>query len=195
MRLVVVGASTGGPSAIARLLALLPPDLPIGVAIAQHMPEKFTKTFAERLDRGTGFDVREAADGDPLVPGRVLVAPGGKHLRLVRGGAGRAATLRAAVLEPGERDGRYRPNVDVLFRSAAEAWPGELCAVVLTGMGNDGRAGVVAVKAAGGLTLAESERSAVIYGMPKEAVESGAVDEVLALDRIVERIVEFASAP
>jgi two-component system chemotaxis response regulator CheB len=193
-RLVVIGASTGGPSALARLLALLPADVPLAIAIAQHMPEKFTRTFAERLDRGTPFDVREAEHGDALVAGRVLIAPGGKHLKLERVDSSRGAGLRAVVIEPGSVDRRYRPNVDLLFRSAAEAWPRDLCGVVLTGMGNDGRAGVQAVKAAGGLTIAESERSAVVYGMPKEAVESGAIDEVLSLDLIVERLVEFAGS-
>ena len=193
MRLAVIGASTGGPSALARLLALLPPDLPLAMAVAQHMPEKFTKAFAERLHRATPFDVREAGVGDALLPGRVLLAPGGRHLRLARTGPLRTGTLRAAVAEPRSGDGRYRPSVDLLFESAAEAWGADVCGVVLTGMGSDGRAGVVAVKKAGGTTLAESERTAVVFGMPKEAVESGCVDEVLPLDEIVERLVEFAS--
>jgi two-component system chemotaxis response regulator CheB len=188
-RVVVIGASTGGPSALARLLGLLPQDLPIGIAIAQHMPEKFTKAFAERLDRGTSFDVREAADGEPLVAGRVLLAPGGKHLKFVRGSGN---TLRAHVGDARPQDPRYRPSADILFESAAQLCGPLVCAVVLTGMGSDGRAGVRAVKAAGGLTIAESEQTAVVYGMPKEAVESGHVDEVLPLDGIVERIIEFA---
>ena len=192
MRLAVIGASTGGPAAIATMLGLLPPDLPLAIAIAQHMPEKFTKAFAERLDRATPFDVREAEDGDALAPGRVLLAPGGRHLKLVRGAGPRAGALHALVVEPPQSDTRHRPSVDVLFESAAEAWGAEVCAVVLTGMGSDGKAGVGAVKRAGGTTLAESEQTAVIYGMPKEAIASGHVDEVLQLEQIVARLVEFA---
>jgi two-component system chemotaxis response regulator CheB len=194
LRVAVVGASTGGPSAIARLLALLPPELPLAIVIAQHMPEKFTRAFAERLDRTLPFDVREAADGDALVPGRVLVAPGGKHLTLVRG-PGTGGPLHVHVAEPRAGDGRHRPSVDVLFASAADAAGANVCAVVLTGMGSDGRAGVGAVKEAGGATLAESEQTAVVYGMPKEAAASGHVDEVLPLDELADRLVRFASAP
>jgi two-component system chemotaxis response regulator CheB len=191
LRLAVIGASTGGPSAIARLLGLVRADLPLGIAIVQHMPEKFTRAFAERLDRSTAFHVREAEEGDTLAPGRVLIAPGGRHLRLVRQGPPRTGTLRATLQERQPDEPRYCPSVDLLFESAAEAWGSQVCAAVLTGMGNDGRAGVAAVKAAGGTTLAESERTAVVYGMPKEAVESGCVDEVLALDRIAERLTRF----
>jgi two-component system chemotaxis response regulator CheB len=193
LQLAVIGASTGGPSAVSRLLGLLRPDLPLALAIVQHMPEKFTRPFAERLDRSTGFDVREAEDGDVLRPGRVLVAPGGRHLRVVREGVRGDGALRAAIVDRQPSESRYCPSVDLLFESAADAWGPQVCAVVLTGMGNDGRAGVAAVKAAGGITIAESEKSAVVYGMPKEAVESGCVDEVLALDRIAERLSRFAA--
>jgi two-component system chemotaxis response regulator CheB len=191
-RVVVIGASTGGPSALARLLALLPADLAVPIAIAQHMPETFTRAFAERLDRSTPFEVREAEDGDLVAPGRVLLAPGGRHLKLVRTPVARGATLRALVVEPRPGDGRLRPSVDLLFESAVEACGADVCAVVLTGMGSDGRAGVSAVKRRGGTTLAESEQTAVVYGMPKEAVESGDVDEVLPLEALAERIVAFA---
>ena len=193
LRVAVIGASTGGPSAVARLLGLVRADLPLGLAIVQHMPEKFTRAFAERLDRSTAFEVREAEEGDVLSRGRVLIAPGGRHLRLVRQGSPRTGTLRASIVDRQPGEARYCPSVDLLFESAAEAWGDQVCGVVLTGMGNDGRAGVRAVKAAGGVTIAESERSAVVYGMPKEAVESGCVDEVLALDRIAERLARFGA--
>jgi two-component system chemotaxis response regulator CheB len=193
LRLVVIGASTGGPSALARMLGMLRADLPLAIAVVQHMPEKFTRAFAERLDRSTAFHVREAEEGDTLAPGRVLIAPGGRHLRLVRQGAPRVGTLRASIVEREPGEARYCPSVDLLFESAAEAWGEHVCGVVLTGMGNDGREGVRAVKAAGGMTIAESERTAVVYGMPKEAVDSGCVDEVLALDRIAERLARFGA--
>ena len=191
-RLVVIGASTGGPAALGQLLAALPHDLPVGYAVAQHMPRPFTGSFAERLAKTTAFDVREAQEGDQVAQGRVLVAPGGRHLRLVRAG-GPLAPVRAALLAPDPRDGRrYCPSVDVLFESAAEAMGDRVCAVVLTGMGNDGRAGIAHVKEAGGLALAESESTAVVFGMPREAVETGKVDAVLSLEEIVLRVRRFA---
>jgi two-component system chemotaxis response regulator CheB len=190
---VVIGASTGGPRAVQELLSSMPSNLPVGFLLAQHMPEKFTRAFAERLGRTTAFSVAEAVHGDVVAAGRVLVAPGGGHLELRRE-PGPAGVLRAAVLAP-EAAGltaRYCPSVDRLFTSAALASPRRLCAVVLTGMGNDGTAGVQAVRAAGGLTLAEAEESAVVYGMPNAAVASGAVDEVLGLSGIAARLVRFA---
>jgi len=188
-RLAVIGASTGGPPALQRLLRELPGDLPLAVLVAQHMPERFTRTFAERMGRTSPYRVTEAEDGDAVTAGRVLVAPGGRHLALERG----AKSLRVRVLEPFEAAGRrYCPSIDLLFESAAQAMGNRVCAVVLTGMGNDGRQGVEAVKAAGGLTLAESEDSAVVYGMPEEAIATGGVDEVLKLEEMAQRIGRFA---
>jgi two-component system chemotaxis response regulator CheB len=191
-RVAVLGASTGGPQAIQRLLSALAADVPLAVLVAQHMPEKFTATFAERISRTTSFSAQEAEDGDVVAVGRVLVAPGGHHLELARDGLG---VLRAAVRPqpPGER-GRYCPSADLLFLSAARLLGRRACAVVLTGMGNDGQVGIREVHASGGLTLAESEASAVVYGMPLAAVETGAVDEVLALDDLAPRLARFARA-
>jgi len=193
-RVAVVGASTGGPQALLKLLSALPGDLALGILVAQHMPERFTGTFAERLGRSTPFSAHEASDGDLVAEGRVMVAPGGRHLEVRRDPEG---ALRAAVLLPGPRDPipRYVPSIDRLFVSAAACLGPRVCAVVLTGMGQDGRAGVAAVKRAGGLTLAESEETAVIYGMPQQAAESGAVDEVLGLGALAERLVRFAREP
>jgi len=190
---VVVGASTGGPRALQELLSSLPSDLPVGILVAQHMPEKFTRAFAERLGRTTAFSVTEAVHGDVVAAGRVLVAPGGGHLELRRD-PGPDGTLRAAVeaSESGGASARQCPSIDRLFASAVRAAPRRLCAVVLTGMGSDGAAGVRAVHAAGGLTLAESEETAVVHGMPGAAVASGAVDEVLGLPAIAARLVRFA---
>jgi two-component system, chemotaxis family, protein-glutamate methylesterase/glutaminase len=189
-RLAAIGASTGGPPALQRLIAALPGGLPLAVVVAQHMPEKFTRTFAERISKLVPFAVSEAEDGDLVVPGRVLVAPGGKHLVLEREPSGEA--VRARVVEPATVTvGPYCPSIDLLFQSVAETFAERACGVVLTGMGNDGRAGIEAVKARGGLTLAESEKTAVVYGMPQEAVATGQVDEELPLEGIARRLVRF----
>lgn len=190
-RVALFGASTGGPQAILQLLGAMPGDLPLAILVAQHMPERFTAAFAERLGRSSAFSAQEAADGDVVAAGRVLVAPGGRHLELRRDAEG---VLRAAVVPAGEGAGaaRYAPSIDRLFRSAARELGWRAVAVVLTGMGHDGREGAAAVKRAGGLTLAESEQSAVVYGMPQSAAESGAIDEVLDLPGLAARLVRFA---
>jgi two-component system chemotaxis response regulator CheB len=186
---VAIGASTGGPAAIQRLLSSLPGDLPLAFVVAQHLPERFTRAFAERLARTTPFVASEAADADVVAAGRVLVAPGGRHLEVRRGIDG---VLRAAIVAPAALPAvRYCPSADVLFGSVARAAGSRTCAIVLTGMGQDGRAGVRAVKGAGGLTLAESEDTAVVYGMPQAAASSGAVDELLALPGLADRIRRF----
>ena len=189
-RVVAIGASTGGPQALIRLFAALPGDLPVCFLVAQHMPERFTAAFAERLGRSCAFSAQEATEGDLVAAGRVLVAPGGRHLELRRGEDG---ALRASIPrgEPAAVRKGHCPSVDRLFRSVAAALGARACGVVLTGMGQDGRAGVVAIKGRGGLTLAESQESAVIYGMPQAAAESGALDELLPLERLAERIERF----
>jgi two-component system chemotaxis response regulator CheB len=143
------------------------------------MPAGFTRGFAERLDRLTTLRTREARDGDVPLPGTVLVAPGNAHLELVR----ESGRIVARVTPRGHQD-RYAPSVDRLFRSAARVCGAELLAVVLTGMGDDGREGVLAVKRAGGHVIAEAEETAVVFGMPKQAIRTGAVDAVLPLDAI-----------
>jgi two-component system chemotaxis response regulator CheB len=190
-RLAVLGASTGGPPALQRLLCDLPGSLPLGILVAQHMPERFTRAFADRVGRLADFRVSEAQDGERVSAGHALVAPGGRHLRVEREG-GPGSHLRVRVLQPREGEWRYRPSIDLLLTTAAEAVGERTCGVILTGMGNDGSQGIQAVKRAGGLTLAESEETAVVYGMPKEAIATGRVDEVLSLDAIVARLVRFA---
>lgn len=184
-RCVAIGASTGGPHALQQILTALPPDFPAGVAVVQHMPEGFTKMFADRLDRLLGLRVREARGGEVFEPGQVLLAPGGRHLILEHGSRGRVIA-RLAVPAAAER---YVPSVDRLLTSAAHAFAGSLLAVVLTGMGDDGAAGISAVRAAGGLTIAEAEETCVIYGMPREAMRTGAVQRVLPLHEIGATIV------
>jgi two-component system chemotaxis response regulator CheB len=184
--LVAIGASTGGPPALQQLLSILDARLPIALAITQHMPPKFTKAFAERLQRTSRFQVREAEDGDTLSAGQALVAPGSGSMALRR----ESGALRITV-EPPDANARYTPSVDRMFETAAEAMGIDVLAVVLTGMGGDGGRGVRVVKGRGGRVIAESAETAVIFGMPQEAISSGAVDEVLPLNRIVDAIERF----
>jgi two-component system chemotaxis response regulator CheB len=190
-RVIAVGASTGGPQAVTRLLSALPADLPAAILVAQHMPERFTIAFAERLGRVTPFSVKEAQEGDLLAPGRVLVAPGGRHLELRRA---RDGSLQVAIPldEEPPSSRKHVPSVDRLFESVAREMAGRACGVVLTGMGQDGKRGIQALKARGALTLAESQESAVVYGMPQAAADSGALDELLPLERLAARIARFA---
>lgn len=177
--IVAIGASTGGPPALQQILSALPPDLHLAMVIAQHMPARFTRAFAERLDRSSALHVTEAEPGDRLEAGRAFVAPGGRRTEVVaRGGE--------LILEVGEEPepSNYTPSIDVLFESLALAAGPRVVAVVLTGMGRDGREGVVRIQAAGGRVFAESEETAVVYGMPKEAADTGCVDRVLPLREI-----------
>lgn len=183
IQVVVIGSSTGGPPALQTIFGSLPQPLSVGFAISQHMPPGFTKAFAERLDRNSFLEIKEASNGDRLVPGRVLIAPGGKNLVLKR----RGEEIVALVEDP-EAGQRNIPSADVLFRSAAEAFGASALSVVLTGMGSDGARGTEAIKAKGGQTLAESEESSVVFGMPKEAIATGKVDRVLALPFIAAEI-------
>jgi len=186
-KVVVVGASTGGTEALRELLEAMPPDAP-GIAIVQHMPEVFTAQFAKRLDQTCRIEVKEAAHGDRLVSGRALVAPGNRHLAVRRSGA-----LYLVDVLDGPPVSLHRPSVDVLFRSAAQAAGPNAVAVILTGMGDDGADGMAELKAAGARTLAQDEETSVVFGMPKEAIARGVVDEVLPLPRIAEAILRWAS--
>lgn len=188
--IVAIGASTGGPRAIQGLLAALPGSLGVAIVVAQHMPERFTTAFAERLGRTTPFPAKEAEPEDLVAAGRVLVAPGGRHLELRRGPDG---ALRAAIVVPEPEAREHCPSVDRLFASVAREAGARACGVVLTGMGRDGLEGVSAIKRAGGVAYAEAEETAVVYGMPQAAARSGGVDEVLPLSGIAERIVAFAA--
>ena len=178
-RIVVIGCSTGGPAALMQIFAAFTEAPRCAFAVAQHMPSGFTRGFAERVDRLTPLRAREARGGEDLVNGTVLIAPGGSHLELTTG-LGRVVTR---VL-PSEPNDKYAPSVDRLFESAAKHFGSELTAVVLTGMGDDGRRGALAVREAGGVVLAESEQTAVIFGMPQQAIRAGAVDQVLPLHEI-----------
>jgi two-component system chemotaxis response regulator CheB len=185
-KVVVVGASTGGTEALRELLEALPPDAP-GVAIVQHMPEAFTAQFARRLDELCRIEVKEAEQGDRLVPGRALVAPGNRHLCIRRSGA-----LYLADVVDGPPVNLHRPSVDVLFRSAARACGPNALGVILTGMGDDGAEGMAELKEAGARTVAQDEATSVVFGMPREAIARGAVDEVLPLPRIAPALLRWA---
>jgi two-component system chemotaxis response regulator CheB len=183
-RFVAIGSSTGGPAALMQIFGTFVSAPSAAVVVAQHMPAGFTRGFAERIDRLTAFSAREAEDGDEPAAGLVLVAPGGRHLEFERSGARTVVRLAGAM--PGDK---YAPSVDRLFTSAAKHYAGrDLLAIVLTGMGDDGRGGVTAIQQAGGRVIAESEQTAVVFGMPQQAIRTGAVDVVLPLQRIAAAI-------
>ncbi len=185
-RVVCLGASTGGPPALESVFRAVVPPPSTALLVAQHMPEKFTRAFADRLNRMVALEVQEAEEGVPLVAGHAFVAPGGRHMVVDRDTSGAFVRL----VEPESVD-RYVPSIDRLLISAAETFGVATLAVVMTGMGSDGSRGVEAVRAAGGATVAESRESAVVFGMPKEARQTGCVDAMLDLPGIADRIATF----
>jgi two-component system chemotaxis response regulator CheB len=186
-KVVVVGASTGGTEALRLLLEAMPPDAP-ALAIVQHMPEYFTAQFARRLAQSCRIEVKEAAPRDRLSPGRALIAPGNHHLVVRRTGA-----LYQGDLWEGPAVSRHRPSVDVLFGAAAQACGPNAMGIILTGMGDDGAEGLLEFRRAGGYTVAQDEATSVVFGMPKEAIARGAVDDVLPLERIAAAILRWAA--
>lgn len=184
-RMIAIGASTGGTEAIFRILKELPPNMP-GIAVVQHIPPVFSRMFAERLNAQTPLHVKEAETGDYLDPGCVLVAPGDKHMRVRRVGG----RFRAELFE-GERVNGHCPSVDVLFHSIAQRCADRAVGVILTGMGRDGAQGLLNMRKNGAFTIGQDEKSCVVYGMPKVAFESGAVDQQLGLDAIADRLVQY----
>lgn len=185
-RIICIGASTGGTEALRDILEALPGSSP-GIVVVQHMPEKFTAAFAKRLDGLCAVSVKEAASGDIVLPGTVLIAPGNHHMALER--AGRQYRI---AIKDGPPVSRHRPSVDVLFRSAAQMAGPNAVGILLTGMGDDGARGLMEMKLAGARTIAQNEESCVVFGMPKEAIERGAADKVIALDRIASEIIHEA---
>ncbi len=182
---LVIGASTGGPTVVERLLSTLP-DGVFRVLITQHMPESFTEGFAERLDRKSDYQVRQAEDGDRIVAGEALVAPGSHHMEVSGYHDGR---LRIGLTDPSE--GGVTPSIDVTMRSAADQIDDPLVGVILTGMGDDGSAGVTALDAANGSVLAQDEETSAVFGMPARAIETGAVDLVRPAGGLVEGVLEI----
>ena len=188
-RLVAIGASTGGTEALRELLTALPADAP-PMLVVQHMPEQFTRAFANRLNGLAAVQVREAVDGDRVLDGSVLVAPGNRHMRLVRDGA----TLLVRLSDDPPVN-RHRPSVDVLFDSCADVVGASGVGVIMTGMGDDGARGLLAMRRVGAATLAQDEASCVVFGMPKSAIELGAAAEVVPLDRLAEAVLAAAVEP
>jgi two-component system chemotaxis response regulator CheB len=181
-RVVVMGASTGGTEALRDVLRSLPADSP-GVAVVQHMPEAFTRSFAERLDRICRVRVREAKNGDAIVAGHVLIAPGNQHMRIRRTGS----RYFVEVYDGAPVNG-FRPSVDVLFHSCARQAGASGIGVLMTGMGDDGARGLLALRDAGGRTIVQDESSCVVFGMPREAIERGAAEVVVPLARIADAV-------
>jgi len=174
--LCVIGASTGGPAAVQRILQALPAAFPLPVVVVQHMPVGFTRPFAHRLASLSRVRVAEAEDGVRLVPGIALIAPAGSHLRV--------SPNLAVVLTPEPSDAKHIPSVDVTMRSAARSRPGKVLGILLTGMGEDGADGMATIRAGGGVTIAESEASCVVFGMPRAAILRGGARWVLSLEEI-----------
>lgn len=184
-RVVAIGTSTGGTQALERIFTALPRTAP-GILVVQHMPEKFTAMFAERLNSISEITVREAHNHDRVLAGQALIAPGGRHLRLVRNGA----QYRVEVLD-GPMVNRHKPSVDVLFHSVARVAGRNAAGFILTGMGDDGARGLKAMRDAGAITYAQDEASCIVYGMPKEAVALGAAGSSLSLDQVPAAIMAF----
>jgi two-component system chemotaxis response regulator CheB len=185
-KVVVIGASTGGTEALKTVLEALPADSP-GIVIVQHMPELFTRAFADRLDTLCRITVKEAASNDTVIRGRALIAPGNHHLLLKRSGARYYVEIKDGPLVC-----RHRPSVDVLFRSAARYAGQNAVGVILTGMGDDGARGMLEMKQAGAATMAQDEATCIVFGMPNEAIKRNAVDRVLPLDGVAGAILSHA---
>ncbi|MCE5229370.1 chemotaxis response regulator protein-glutamate methylesterase [bacterium] len=185
-KVVAIGASTGGTQALQQVLSAMPANAP-GIVIVQHMPEHFTRSFAERLNQLSAIEVKEAADGDTVTPGRALIAPGNYHMLLRRSGA-----VYQVQIKEGPLVSRHRPSVDVLFRSVAQYAGRNAVGVIMTGMGGDGAAGMKDMHDAGAETIAQDEASCVVFGMPKEAIKTGGVDIVAPLDQIPQKILDLA---
>jgi two-component system chemotaxis response regulator CheB len=181
-RIVAIGASTGGTQALKALLTRMPRASP-GLLIVQHMPERFTAAFAQRLDSICAIEVREAADNDRVLPGRALIAPGGKHMVLRR-----SLTHYYVEVREGPLVNRHRPSVDVLFRSVAQCAGCDAVGIIMTGMGDDGARGLKELRDAGANTVAQDEATCVVFGMPREAIKLGAARQVLPLPDIPAQI-------
>ncbi|GAB4387939.1 MAG: chemotaxis response regulator protein-glutamate methylesterase [Thermodesulfovibrionales bacterium] len=182
---LAIGTSTGGPKALQDIIPRLPRDFPVPVLIAQHMPPSFTGPFAERLNNLSQITVKEADEGEPVVPGVALLAPGRGHMRVVK----KSVLETVASISEKERGFIYRPSVDALMLSAARCYPGRTLGVILTGMGNDGLMGVIEVKRSGGRVFAQDEETSAVYGMPKAVIDARLADKVLSIEKMAGEII------
>ena len=189
-KIVAIGISTGGPQALQYMLSHLPADFPGTILVVQHMPEGFTEMFARRLDETCALEVKEARSGDMLLGGRVLICPGNRHMKVKRMPLG-----NVVVLADGERVNGHRPSVDVLFHSVAHQFGQDAIGMLMTGMGEDGAEGLGAIKNAGGLTIAQSEESCVVFGMPRVAIERGYATRVVPLDALANTLLAQCQVP
>lgn len=184
-KIIAIGASTGGTEALKDVLSKMPPNSP-GIVVVQHMPANFTTAFAERLNGLSQITVKEAEDNDAVIPGRAVIAPGNQHMLLRRSGA-----RYYVEVKDGPRVQHQRPSVDVLFKSTAKYAGSNSIGVILTGMGADGAEGLLEMKQAGAATIAQDERTSVVFGMPKEAIKIGAVDKVVPLGQVAQEILRM----
>lgn len=184
-KVVAIGVSTGGPNALSYILPKIPHDFSAGIVIVQHMPEGFTELFATRLNQICQIEVKEAKDGDMILPGRALIAPGNSHLKIKKMPLGGVAVLSKSQPVSG-----HRPSADVLFDTVAAEYGEDSIGVIMTGMGSDGAEGIGRIKAAGGATIAQDEESSVVFGMPKIAIERGYIDKIVSLEEIPRLITE-----
>ncbi len=184
-RLIAIGASTGGTEAIKDVLVDMPPDMP-GIVITQHIPEAFSEPFARRMDGMCAINVKQAEDNDQILPGHAYIAPGNSHLMVIRDGA-----KYRCKLNDGPPVNRHKPAVDVLFRSVAQNAGPNAVGVILTGMGGDGAGGLYEMKQAGAQTIAQDEKTSVVWGMPGEAVKRGGVDFILPLNKVMRKIIQL----
>ncbi len=187
-KVIAVGASTGGTEALRVFLSAMPPDCP-GIIIVQHMPEVFTKSFAKRLNDICQINVKEAEDGDPVLKGHALIAPGNRHMMLSRNGA-----RYIIKLDDGPLVNRHRPSVDVLFRSTAKYAGTNSVGVIMTGMGDDGAKGLLEMREVGAQTIAQDEESCTVFGMPKVAIDLGATINVVSLDKIAGKVLSLGKS-
>ncbi|RJQ21757.1 MAG: chemotaxis response regulator protein-glutamate methylesterase [Nitrospiraceae bacterium] len=185
INIVAIGSSTGGPKALQNIISKLPKDFPVPIVIAQHMPASFTGPFAERLNQLSDIEVKEAENGEPVRKGVVFIAPGGGHMSLIR----KKITETVIAVSEERKDLIYRPSVDVLMLSVVENFAGHVLGVILTGLGNDGLKGMKEIKNKGGRTIAESEKTCVVYGMPKAVVEAGVADKIVPVDEVAGEII------
>ncbi len=188
IEVVAIGSSTGGPSALKNLFSVLPVNLDVAVVVSQHMPAGFTASFSQRLNESSEYLIKEASDGEPLEKGKVLVAPGGKHLAFKRSGD----TIVTKLEKENDND-KNVPSVNNMFKSIAKIFRAKALGVILTGMGADGRDGVVSMSLTGGKIIAESKETSVVFGMPNEAIKTGRVHKIVPLDKISDTIISICS--